>query len=135
MIRRPPVSTRTAPLFPYTTLFRSGWPAAEAALGGSSHYHLPGVLRWLTANIGIHHVHHLASRIPYYRLPRVLRDHPELAGTSRLTFLQSLGCIRLALWDESQKRLVSFREAQRQDRRSEEHTSELQSLLRISHAV
>src|SRR3546814_18476774 len=70
----------------------------------------------LTANIGIHHVHHLASRIPYYRLPRVLRDHPELAGTSRLTFLQSLGCIRLALWDESQKRLVSFREAQRQDR-------------------
>src|SRR3546814_5414833 len=69
----------------------AGWTAAEAALRGSSHYHLPGVLRWLTANIGIHHVHHLASRIPYYRLPRVLRDHPELAGPSRLTFLQSLG--------------------------------------------
>jgi Fatty acid desaturase len=35
------------------------------------------VLRWLTANIGIHHVHHLCSRIPYYRLPQVLRDYPE----------------------------------------------------------
>ena len=46
---------------------------------GSSHYDLPGVLRWFTANIGVHHVHHLCSRIPYYRLPKVLRDHPELA--------------------------------------------------------
>src|SRR3546814_3284917 len=72
----------------------AGWTAAEAALRGSSHYHMPGVLRWLTANIGIHHVHHLASRIPYYRLPRLLRDHPEIDGTSRLPFLHSLGCIR-----------------------------------------
>jgi acyl-lipid omega-6 desaturase (Delta-12 desaturase) len=89
------------------------WSSEEAALRGSSHYHLPGVLRWLTANIGIHHVHHLASRIPYYRLPRVLRDHSELAGTSRLTLGQSIRCVRLVLWDESQKRLVSFREARR----------------------
>jgi omega-6 fatty acid desaturase (delta-12 desaturase) len=89
------------------------WSPEEAALRGSSHYHLPGALRWLTANIGVHHVHHLASRIPYYRLPKVLRDHPELADTSRITLRQSLGCVRLALWDETQKRLVSFREARR----------------------
>ena len=56
-----------------------GWNFHEAALHGSSHYDLPNVLRWFTANIGVHHVHHLCSRIPYYRLPRVLRDHPELA--------------------------------------------------------
>jgi omega-6 fatty acid desaturase (delta-12 desaturase) len=92
----------------------AGWSPEEAALRGSSHYHLPGVLRWLTANIGLHHVHHLASRIPYYRLPQVLRDHPELTGTSRLTLRQSLGCVRLALWDETQKRLISFREARKQ---------------------
>jgi omega-6 fatty acid desaturase (delta-12 desaturase) len=73
------------------------WCPREAALRGSSYYHLPGVLRWLTANIGIHHVHHLASRIPFYRLPRVLRDYPELAAASRLTLRQSLGCVRLAL--------------------------------------
>ena len=56
------------------------WSMHEAALHGSSHYDLPRVLRWFTANIGVHHVHHLCSRIPYYRLPRVLRDHPELEG-------------------------------------------------------
>ncbi len=56
----------------------SGWEHQEAALSGSSYYDLPAVLRWFTANIGIHHVHHLNSRIPYYRLPQVLKDHPEL---------------------------------------------------------
>jgi len=86
------------------------WNQHEAALRGSSHYHLPGILRWFTANIGVHHVHHLCSRIPYYRLPRVLRDYPELAATGRLTLLESLKCVRLVLWDESQGRLVSFRD-------------------------
>jgi omega-6 fatty acid desaturase (delta-12 desaturase) len=88
----------------------SGWSFEEAALCGSSHYDLPPVLRWLTANIGIHHVHHLCSRIPYYRLPRVLRDHPELRGLNQLTLLQSFQCVRLALWDEDRRRLISFRE-------------------------
>ena len=58
------------------------------------------LLRWFTANIGMHHVHHLCSRIPYYRLPRVLRDHPELREIGRLTLLQSFRCVRLVLWDE-----------------------------------
>jgi omega-6 fatty acid desaturase (delta-12 desaturase) len=86
------------------------WNFHEAALHGSSHYALPGVLRWFTANIGVHHVHHLSSRIPYYRLPHVLRDHPELAGVGRLTLLQSLQCVRMVLWDENRQRLISFRE-------------------------
>jgi len=86
------------------------WSLHEAALHGSSHYDLPAFLHWFTANIGVHHVHHLNSRIPYYRLPRVLRDHPELRNVGRLTLLQSFGCVRLVLWDETQRRLVSFRE-------------------------
>ena len=86
------------------------WNVHEAGLHGSSHYDLPGVLRWFTANIGVHHVHHLCSRIPYYRLPQVLRDHPQLAVVGRLTLLQSLGCVRKVLWDECQHKLVSFRE-------------------------
>ncbi len=89
------------------------WDHAEAALHGSSHYDLPGVLRWFTANIGVHHVHHLASRIPYYRLPEVLRNHPELRNVGRLTLLQSLACVRLALWDDKRSRLISFRELRR----------------------
>jgi omega-6 fatty acid desaturase (delta-12 desaturase) len=87
------------------------WRMHDAALHGSSYYDLPGVLRWFTANIGMHHVHHLSSRIPYYRLPRALRDHPELGEISRLTLLESFRCVRLVLWDESRRRLVTFREA------------------------
>jgi omega-6 fatty acid desaturase (delta-12 desaturase) len=89
------------------------WTFQEAALHGSSHYDLPSVLRWFTANIGVHHVHHLCSRIPSYRLPRVLGDHPELRGIGRLTLPQSLRCVSLVLWDDGQRRLISFREMNR----------------------
>ena len=82
----------------------------EAALHGSSDHDLPHVLRWFTANIGAHHIHHLCSRIPYYRLPLVLRDYPDLSGIGQLTLVQSFRCVRLVLWDEGQQRLVSFRE-------------------------
>ena len=59
-----------------------------AALHGSSHYDLPAVLRWFTGNIGIHHVHHLARyKVPFYRLPQVLEDHPELRDIGRITFM------------------------------------------------
>jgi omega-6 fatty acid desaturase (delta-12 desaturase) len=87
-----------------------GWDFHEAGLHGSSHYDLPIVLRWFTANIGVHHVHHLCSRIPYYRLQQVLRDHPQLSTVGRLTLFQSLRCVRKVLWDEDRHKLVSFRE-------------------------
>jgi omega-6 fatty acid desaturase (delta-12 desaturase) len=87
------------------------WQFPQAALHGASHYDLPLVLRWLTGNIGVHHIHHLSSRIPFYRLPEVLQDHPDLAGIGRITLWQSLGCIRLALWDEQSGRLISFKDA------------------------
>jgi omega-6 fatty acid desaturase (delta-12 desaturase) len=87
------------------------WKRDHAALAGSSHYDLPPVLRWFTANIGIHHVHHLSSRIPFYRLSKVLKDHPELRPVSRIGLRESFRCARLALWDEAAGRLVSFREA------------------------
>jgi acyl-lipid omega-6 desaturase (Delta-12 desaturase) len=86
------------------------WNFHVAALHGSSHYDLPHVLRWFTANIGVHHVHHLCSRIPYYRLPQVLRDHPQLAAVGRLTLLDSLKCLRIGLWNEEERRGISFRE-------------------------
>lgn len=89
------------------------WTIQDAALNGSSHYDLPPVLRWITGNIGVHHVHHLASRIPFYRLPEVLRDHDALANSNRITLRQSLGCARLALWDDAAGRLATFAEARR----------------------
>lgn len=84
------------------------WQLQDAALHGSSHYVLPGALRWLTANIGVHHVHHLQSRVPFYRLPEILRDHPQLALAQRLTLRESLSCVGKQLWDEKTRRLVSF---------------------------
>jgi len=89
------------------------WQLHDAALHGSSHYVLPPVLQWLSANIGIHHVHHLYSRIPFYRLPQVLRDHSELAEGNRMTIRESLANARLHLWDEDSKRLLSFAQARR----------------------
>jgi acyl-lipid omega-6 desaturase (Delta-12 desaturase) len=91
------------------------WNIRDAALEGSSHYDLPPVLKWFTANIGVHHVHHLSSRIPYYRLPRVLRDHPELRTMNRLTLWESIKCVRLVLWDEKKRQLISFAQFRRQN--------------------
>ena len=87
------------------------WSVHAGGLHGSSHLDLPPVLRWFTAHIGLHHVHHLSSRIPSYRLGEVLRDYPELAGVNRLTLRQSYNSFGLGLWDETQERLVSFRDA------------------------
>ena len=89
------------------------WTVHEAALNGSSHYVMPRVLQWFTANIGIHHVHHLYARIPFYRLSEVLRDHAELAEAQRLSIAESIACARLHLWDERQRRLLSFRQMRR----------------------
>lgn len=89
------------------------WSFHEAALHGSTHLDLPQPLRWFTANIGVHHVHHLASRIPFYRLGDVLDAFPELRAMNRYTIAQTISPLRLALWDEDSRRLVSFREAAR----------------------
>jgi omega-6 fatty acid desaturase (delta-12 desaturase) len=86
------------------------WSFHSGAMQGSTFFDLPAPLRWFTANIGVHHVHHLASRIPSYRLGEVLRDHPKLREVSRLTLRDSFRCFRLALWDEEQRRLVGFRD-------------------------
>lgn len=91
------------------------WDLHNAALEGSSHYLLPQPLRWLSGNIGIHHVHHLYSRIPFYRLPEVIRHHAELAEVQRLTIRGSLRTVGLHLWDEVQGKLISIREANRRD--------------------
>lgn len=89
------------------------WQLHHAALEGSSHYVLPQPLRWLTGNIGIHHVHHLYSRIPFYRLPEVLRHHATLAEAQRLTIAESFATVRLHLWDEARGKLVSFSDLSR----------------------
>ncbi len=86
------------------------WNRPKAALHGSTHYDLPPALRWISGNIGVHHVHHLCSRIPFYKLYDVLHDHPELVDVGRITLWESFRCVPLALWDEDARRLISFRQ-------------------------
>lgn len=86
------------------------WQREISALHGSSYYDLPKPLMWISGNIGIHHVHHLSSRIPFHKLPQVIKDHPELKGIGRLTIWESFQSVKLTLWDEKRRQLISFRE-------------------------
>ncbi len=87
------------------------WNFHQAAIESSSYFVLPPLLRWFTGNIGLHHVHHLCSKIPNYRLQACLDAFPELRNAARrITLRDSVKCWRLALWDEDRSRLISFRE-------------------------
>jgi len=84
------------------------WDPDRAALEGSSFYDLPRVLHWFTGNIGYHHIHHLAAKVPNYRLRECYESSPLLQKAPRLTVRESFRCARLKLWDEEQRRLVRF---------------------------
>jgi omega-6 fatty acid desaturase (delta-12 desaturase) len=85
------------------------WNFHLSGLLGSSYYILPKALQWLSGSIGLHHIHHLNARIPNYRLQDCLDASPELLSTpKKLRFFESLKCVRLVLWDEDNRKLVSF---------------------------
>ena len=86
------------------------WDFFDASLHGSSHLDLPKPLQWMTANIGFHHVHHLSSLIPNYKLEACLNANPELQRATRIKFGDTWRLFRLALWDEKASRLIGFRE-------------------------
>jgi omega-6 fatty acid desaturase (delta-12 desaturase) len=94
---------------------RPHWDFHAAALHGSSFYDLPVWLHWITGNIGFHHIHHLASRIPNYRLRECHEANPAFQAVPRLTFFGSLRCARLALWDPEDRKLVPFGKTTRVD--------------------
>jgi len=88
--------------------YQDRWEYVPACLEGSSYYQLPKVLQWLTANIGLHHIHHLDSHIPNYRLQECFDENPDLQTAHRLTIGESLACVKLKLWDEDTARMVGF---------------------------
>lgn len=87
------------------------WDFQTAAVLGSSYYVLPKIVNWFTGHIGLHHIHHLNSRIPNYRLRACIDGVPEFQTLNRLTIGESLACVRLKLWDEDNHRLVGFSQA------------------------
>ncbi|HVA14521.1 MAG TPA: fatty acid desaturase [Stellaceae bacterium] len=88
----------------------TSWEFRAAAVEGSSYYDLPRVLHWLTGSIGFHHIHHLASKVPNYRLRACFDDNPEFQRAKRVTLWASIKSVRLALWDEDRRQLVSFKQ-------------------------
>lgn len=87
---------------------QENWTYQEAAVMGSSYYHLPKVFQWLTGNIGLHHIHHLNAKVPNYKLQKCLDGNTDLQKLNRITFWQSLKYAHLALWDEDTKKMVKF---------------------------
>ncbi len=86
----------------------AGWTYEAAALESSSYMKTGPLMAWFTANIGYHHIHHLNSHIPFYRLPEVLREMPELQHpkTTSLHPLEIIRCLRLKVWDVEKQQMV-----------------------------
>src|SRR4029434_7970497 len=86
------------------------WDFHRAGIEGSSFLDMSPAMHWFTGNIGFHHVHHLSSRIPTYRLRQCMAENPELQHVTRLTLSGSWRCARLKLWDADGRRMVAFGE-------------------------
>lgn len=93
--------------------YKEAWNYYASGLEGASHLVMPKILQWCTANIGLHHIHHVASRIPNYSLQRCFDENPVLQKATRLTLWNSVRTLRLTLWDEESRQLVGFRELKR----------------------
>jgi omega-6 fatty acid desaturase (delta-12 desaturase) len=88
------------------------WNYTNAALESSSYMVMNPFWRWVTANIGYHHIHHLNSRIPFYRLPEVMEKFPELqqARTTTLNPGDIIACLKLKVWSPEQNKMLSMAE-------------------------
>ncbi|MED3662592.1 fatty acid desaturase [Ureibacillus sp. FSL K6-8385] len=86
------------------------WDYVKAAVEGSSFYKLPKALQWITGNIGYHHVHHLAPRVPNYYLEAAHNSVPPLQKATTITIRTSLESVRYKLYDPKKKKFVSFKE-------------------------
>jgi acyl-lipid omega-6 desaturase (Delta-12 desaturase) len=86
------------------------WCYEEAAMSSSSYMVMNPFWKWVTANIGYHHIHHINSRIPFYRLPEVMAKIPQLqeAKTTTLNPLDIVACFRLKVWDPTTNSMVGL---------------------------
>src|SRR3546814_9971783 len=120
MLRRPPISTRTDPLFPYTTLFRSTSARARVVVYNT-------------------------ERLSEDDLPDSILDFTDPEWSGRLGWAPTNGsfqafvtALRVLEGEDGARAWLEGIQANNPavfDGRSEEHTSELQSLMRISYAV
>ncbi len=81
------------------------------AIKGASYLKLPRVLQWFSGNIGFHHIHHLSSKIPNYKLESCHKENEAFHQVIPVKLVDSFYTLKLRLWDEQQQQLVSFRQA------------------------
>jgi omega-6 fatty acid desaturase (delta-12 desaturase) len=86
------------------------WDFKTVALHGSSYYKLPKILQWFSGNIGFHHVHHLSSKIPNYRLEKCHNENEIFNTIKPIEFLQGFKYVNLKLWDAKAGRLIRFKD-------------------------
>jgi acyl-lipid omega-6 desaturase (Delta-12 desaturase) len=90
---------------------KEDWTYQDASLRGTSYLKLPRVLQFMSGNIGFHHIHHLAPRVPNYRLEACYASDAILREEAPLTLRTAMNASSLTLWDEVQQKLVPFRDA------------------------
>ena len=88
------------------------WTYDNAALASTSYMVMNPVMQWFTADIGFHHVHHLNSRIPFYRLKEAMKSMPELANVATTSWnpIEMWRCFRLKVWDPDKEEMITLRQ-------------------------
>ncbi len=91
---------------------RESWSFSRAATESSSFMRMGPMMSYFTGNIGYHHVHHLNSQIPFYRLPEAMAAIEELHDppTTSLSPTSIAACFRLKLWCPERNRMIGFHE-------------------------
>ncbi|HPG33588.1 MAG: fatty acid desaturase [Lentimicrobium sp.] len=98
--------------FPDVHWYRDNeWNYSTVAINGASYLKFPALLQWFSGNIGFHHIHHLSSKIPNYKLEKCHKENEAFQKVVPVTFLTSMKSLRLRLWDEERKQLVTYRQA------------------------
>jgi len=92
------------------------WDYKVSAITGSSFLKLPAILQWFTGNIGYHHVHHLSSRIPNYNLEKCHKENEIFSEVKPIKLSSTFRALTLGLWDEANRRMISFRKLSRLNR-------------------
>ena len=87
----------------------ANWDYILGAIEGSSYLELPTILKWFTADIGYHNIHHLSERIPNYHLEACHNENIHLLSQVKtLRTADMLDCAKFILWDADTDRLVSI---------------------------
>lgn len=96
-----------------------GWDYLQGAIAGSSYLAMPAILKWFTADISYHSIHHLSSRIPNYHL-RACHDRNQhlLEQVTVVRWRDLLKHSKLILWDAHSNRLVSIQQFRQQPQQS-----------------